>query len=326
MSLGYIEPNLRYIMSPYNGKVLSVRKENGENRRFTFVGIKYDRDRGKIDYIYNEESHYWIYTLIIRGDDGKEYNVPLPEGAGFLFRIGERIEAGETIAEYSRETVKIQACKDGEVVEINEGNGEIIDNIVATGEAYIIIKTSDGEEIYRIPRGLKIHVKVGSKVEFGTILAYFPSYQQRTAKLKILFKVFLVLKNFWGTKPKGRSIIAGKSGLVKIVRTKSGEKIVIEGEDGRDEHILPPNAQLLVKEGDYVTVGQELTKGYRNPADILANEGLAALQRYIVDEVQKVYTKQGAEINDKHIEVIVRQMTNRVRIEDPGDSNFWLVS
>ncbi len=323
MSLGYIEPNLRYIISPYNGEVLSVRKENGENRRFTFVGIKYDRDRGKIDYVYNEESHYWVYTLIIKGDDGKEYSIPLPEGAGFLFRIGDRVEAGEIIAEYSRETVKIQACKDGEVVNINEGNGEIIDNIVATGEAYIIIKTSDGEETYRIPRGLKIHVKVGAKVEFGTILAYFPSYQQRTAKTEdIVQGLPRVEELFEARKPKGRSIIAGKSGIVKVVRSKSGEKIVIEGEDGKDENILPPNAQLLVKEGDYVTVGQELTKGYRNPADILANEGLAALQRYIVDEVQKVYTKQGAEINDKHIEVIVRQMTNRVRIEDPGDSNF----
>jgi len=261
---------------------------------------------------------------VLLDETGNEKRIELPEGVAFLFKIGDFINEGDIIAEYSRETMKIQACEEGKVVDILERNGEIIDRIVATGEAVIIIRNSEGREVeYRIPRGLKLHVNAEDNVEFGTILAYFPAYQQKTAKTEdIVQGLPRVEELFEARKPKGKSIIAGVSGIVKITRTKSGEKIVIEGENGKDEHILPPNAQLLVKEGDYVTVGQELTKGYRNPAEILANEGLAAVQRYIVDEVQKVYLKQGAEINDKHIEVIVRQMTNRVRIEDPGDSNF----
>ena len=326
MSLGYIDPNLRYIKSLYAGKVVRVEKvlEN-RSKRFTFVNIKYNRDLNSYESSFNEETHTVFCSVVLLDQSGNEHRIELPEGTTFLFRIGDIIDEGDLIAEYSRETMKIQACEDGKVVNILERNGEIIDRIVATGEAVVIVRNNDGNEIeYRIPRGLKLHVNVGDHVGFGTILAYFPAYQQRTAKTEdIVQGLPRVEELFEARRPKGKSIIAGVSGIVRITRTKSGEKIVIEGEDGsRDEHILPPNAQLLVKEGDYVTVGQELTKGYRNPAEILANEGLAAVQRYIVDEVQKVYLKQGAEINDKHIEVIVRQMTNRVRIEDPGDSNF----
>ncbi len=326
MSLGYIDPNLRYIASPYSGRVLRVEKEVGDARRFTFVGVKYSRDANKYELNYNEETHFWTYTLVLLDNLGNERRIPLPEGATFLFRIGDTINEGDFVAEYSRETMKIQSCSEGEVIDIQERNGEIIDQIVATGEAIVIVRNKEGKEIdYHIPRGLKLHTQPGYKVEFGSILAYFPSYQQRTAKTEdIVQGLPRVEELFEARRPKGKSIVAGVSGIVKITRTKAGEKIVIEGESGKDEHFLPPNAQLLVKEGDYVTVGQELTKGYRNPAEILANEGLAAVQRYIVDEVQKVYLKQGAEINDKHIEVIVRQMTNRVRIDDPGDSNFLL--
>lgn len=326
MSLGYIDPNLRYITSPYSGKVVRVEKvlEN-RSKRFNLVNVRYNRDINKYELSFNEETYTVFCSVVLLDQSGNEHRIELPEGATFLFRIGDLIDEGDLIAEYSRETMKIQSCEDGKVVNILERNGEIIDKIVATGEAVVVVRNNDGKEIeYRIPRGLKLHVNVGDHVEFGTILAYFPSYQQRTAKTEdIVQGLPRVEELFEARRPKGKSIIAGVSGIVRITRTKSGEKIIIEGEDGsKDEHILPPNAQLLVKEGDYVTVGQELTKGYRNPAEILANEGLAAVQRYIVDEVQKVYLKQGAEINDKHIEVIVRQMTNRVRIEDPGDSNF----
>jgi len=326
MSAGYLDPNLKFIISPYSGKVLEVRKEKDENRRFRFTNVKYNRDRGEVKLEYVEESHPHFASLILLDLEGKEKTIPIPNGAAFLFRIGDEIEEGEVIAEYSRETMRIQSCRSGKVIKIEERNGEFIDNVVTTGEAIVTIKTDDGEEEYHIPRGLKLHIEKGDKVEFGTILAYFPSYQQRTAKTEdIIQGLPRVEELFEARKPKGKSIVAGASGIVRIVKTKTGEKIVVEEEgEVKDEHFLPSNAQLLVKEGDYVTIGQELTKGYRNLTEILANEGLAAVQRYIVDEVQKVYCKQGAEINDKHIEVIVRQMTNRVRIEDPGDSDFIL--
>ncbi|MGB9857785.1 MAG: DNA-directed RNA polymerase subunit beta' [Dictyoglomaceae bacterium] len=325
MVVASLDPSLKYISSPYTGKVIAIRKEKEERYKdFTFKNINYDSSKNETKITLSEENLPWSSTLIIKLEDGREKEISIPQGAFFLFNIGDEIYQEDIIAEYNRENLRIQACSPGKVVKI-EAHGEIIEKVVTTGEALIYIKTKNGEEVYPVPRGLRININEGENVEFGTVLAYSPSYMQRTAKTEdIIQGLPRVEELFEARKPKGRSIIAPISGIVKIVRTKAGEKIIIESEGEKRDIPLPPNSQLLVKEGEFVEAGQEITKGYKNPAEILANEGLAAVQRYIVDEIQKVYCKQGVEINDKHIEVIVRQMTNRVRIEDPGDSDFLM--
>ncbi len=324
MIVASLNPALKYIFSPFSGKIIDIRKEEEkETIEFIFKTVLYNPIKKEIKYEEVKEKLLWSFTLILQTKLGEKKEIPLPQGSFFLFNIGDEIFEDDIIAEYDREHLRIQACSNGNVIGI-EAHGEIIDKVVATGEAFIHIKTKDGEEVYSIPRGLKINVNEGEEVNFGTVLAYFPSYMQRIAKTEdIIQGLPRVEELFEARKPKGRSILAPISGTIKIERTKSGERVKIKGYDGEEKIIpLPSNAQLLVKEGDEVEAGQEITKGYKNPLEILQNEGLAAVQRYIVDEVQKVYIKQGAEINDKHIEVIVRQMTNKVRIKSPGDSNF----
>lgn len=324
MIVASLNPALKYIFSPFNAKIIDIRKEEEkETIEFIFKTVLYNPIRKEIKYDEVKEKLIWSFTLILQTKLGEKKEIPLPQGSFFLFNIGDEIFEDDIIAEYDREHLRIQACSDGNVVEI-ETHGEIIDNVVATGEAFIHIETKDGKEMYSIPRGLKINVNEGENVDFGAVLAYFPSYMQRIAKTEdIIQGLPRVEELFEARKPKGRSILAPISGTIKIERTKTGERVKIKGYDGEEKIILlPSNSQLLVKEGEEVEAGQEITKGYKNPLEILQNEGLSAVQRYIVDEVQKVYIKQGAEINDKHVEVIVRQMTNKVRIKSPGDSNF----
>lgn len=324
--LASLDPALRYLRSPYSGKIVEVIKEKDEvDRKFYLNLIRYEEGLEKAEVSLVEETLPSSYKVILESKDGIRKEFYIPQGSYLLFDIGDEIFEGDVVAEFDRENLKIQSCSKGKVVRIDDSKGEIIEKVVATGEAYIYVQTDNGEEIYRIPRGLRLNVEEGEEVEFKTVLAYYPSYMQKTAKTEdIIQGLPRVEELFEARKPKGRSIIAPISGIVRIVRTKTGEKIVIEGQEEKRDIILPAGAQLLVRDGESVEAGQELTKGYKNPAEILINEGIYAVQRYIVDEVQKVYCKQGVEINDKHIEVIVRQMTNKVRIEDPGDSNFIL--
>ena len=97
--------------------------------------------------------------------------------------------------------------------------------------------------------------------------------------------------------------------------------MIAEDRDER-EYRVPPQARVRVEDGQYVTAGEQLTEGSRDPQEILSIQGREAAQRYLVDEVQSVYRSQGVTINDKHIEVIVRQMLRRLRVDDPGDSGL----
>ncbi|MDR0919846.1 MAG: DNA-directed RNA polymerase subunit beta' [Oscillospiraceae bacterium] len=126
---------------------------------------------------------------------------------------------------------------------------------------------------------------------------------------------------FEGRKPKNAAIVARLSGTVRIEEVKALRNIIIAAPDGNEENYLVPyNFKIRVKEGQEVTKGQRLTEGNIWPADILSVLGPKAVQDYIIKEVQKVYRLQGVDINDKHIEVIIRQMMNRVRIEESGSS------
>ena len=128
---------------------------------------------------------------------------------------------------------------------------------------------------------------------------------------------------FEARKPKGQAIIAEAAGVVRIQDVKNRKEITITGDDG-EAHVytIPYGARLRVAEGAVVEAGQELTEGSINPQDLLRVKGALGVQRYILSEVQKVYRLQGVDINDKHIEVMVRQMLRKVKVEDPGDTNL----
>ncbi len=128
---------------------------------------------------------------------------------------------------------------------------------------------------------------------------------------------------FEARKPKGLAIISEIPGTVSINETKRKKEVIITGQDGETKsYNIPYGSRLKVRNGDTIEAGDELTEGSVNPHDILKIKGLSGVQQYIVKEVQRVYKMQGVDINDKHIEVIVKQMLGKVKIEDCGDTNL----
>ena len=128
---------------------------------------------------------------------------------------------------------------------------------------------------------------------------------------------------FEARKPKGLAVIAENSGVVKINETKKKREVSIVSDDGEAKnYLIPYGSRLVVTEGQRVEAGDELTEGSVNPHDILKIRGVKGVQMYLLQEVQKVYRMQGVEINDKHIEIIIRQMLRKVRVEDSGDTDM----
>lgn len=128
---------------------------------------------------------------------------------------------------------------------------------------------------------------------------------------------------FEARKPKGQAIIAEINGVIKVHEDKGMREAELLGEEGkRRTYQIPFGSRLKVQDGDYVEAGQEITEGSINPHDLLQIKGITAVQDYMLREVQRVYRMQGVDINDKHIEVMIRQILRKVKIEDPGDTEL----
>ena len=128
---------------------------------------------------------------------------------------------------------------------------------------------------------------------------------------------------FEARNPKGVAKITEISGKVKIQENKKRKEVVVTGKDDSKTYVITFGSKIKVKDGDIVEAGDQLTEGSINPAELLAIKGPEGVYNYVIAEVQKVYRNQGVDINDKHIEVIARQMLRKVRIEEPGDSGFY---
>ncbi len=128
---------------------------------------------------------------------------------------------------------------------------------------------------------------------------------------------------FEARKPKGQAVISDLDGQVSIVESKGARKVQVRSDDGDEKsYTVPYGARLEVREGQLVTAGDQVTEGSLNPHDILRVKGVRAVQGYLVKEVQDVYRSQGVEINDKHIEVVIRQMLRKVKVDDSGDTQL----
>ncbi len=122
--------------------------------------------------------------------------------------------------------------------------------------------------------------------------------------------------------PKGKAILAEEGGTVKLVDDQDGRRIVVVDKDEEREYPLPRRARLRVAEKAKIEPGTQLTEGPLDPKEVLEIQGVRAAQQYLVDQVQEVYRSQGVDIHDKHIEMVVRQMLRKVRVVNPGDSNY----
>ncbi|MBQ7411069.1 MAG: DNA-directed RNA polymerase subunit beta' [Clostridia bacterium] len=131
---------------------------------------------------------------------------------------------------------------------------------------------------------------------------------------------------FEARNPKGLAIITEIDGTVKINDEKKRKEVIVTSKDNSKTYTISFGSKLKVRDGDELKAGDPITEGSINPADLLAVKGVEGVYTYIISEVQKVYRNQGVDINDKHIEVIARQMLKKVRIEDPGDSEFYTAS
>ncbi|HEY5625030.1 MAG TPA: DNA-directed RNA polymerase subunit beta', partial [Dehalococcoidia bacterium] len=195
--------------------------------------------------------------------------------------------------------------------------------LIRDGERRTLLITNS--EMYRdeytVPKGAKVVVKTGDKVEQGDVLAAPKATRKKAvAKKTTIKKAAKAAEEEKAVVAAEESLIARTSGQVAVER---GGRIAIifEEEESRD-YVIPAASRLRVHDGDSVHAGQPLTDGPLNPQDILGIQGPEAVQMYLVEEVQKVYRSQGVTINDKHIEVIIRQMLRKVRITDPGDTEF----
>jgi DNA-directed RNA polymerase subunit beta' len=198
-------------------------------------------------------------------------------------------------------------------------------NIRDKKQPRIILKNAEGATVqtYILPVGANIVVDENATVYPGDLLAKMPKESQKTKDITVGLPRIAEL--FEARKPKESAVLAEIDGIVRIESSVRGQrKLTIENEETRISKSYNISTQrfLNVRDGDKVKAGEPLIDGLINPHDLLAISGEDALERYLVDEIQEVYRKQGVTINDKHIEVIVRQMLKKVQIEDPGDSDF----
>ncbi len=131
-----------------------------------------------------------------------------------------------------------------------------------------------------------------------------------------------VVELFEARTPKGKALISEIGGAVSVLEDETGRRVVIEGSDEEREYPLTRFARLRVRQGQTIDPGAQLTEGPLDPKEVLEIQGVRAAQQYLVDQVQEVYRSQGVDIHDKHIEMIVRQMLRKVRVVNPGDSNY----
>ncbi len=288
-------------------------------------------------------------SLAIVDESGRErerYSVIY--GAKLQVEDGAPVKGGQLIAEWDPYTVPILTevpgvVKFGDIVEgvtmqeqLDEVTGlsrkVIVESRDTDVRPRISIKDEEGrtrnlpgsesKARYILPVGANIIIAEGDVVYAGDVLAKIP---RETTKTKdITGGLPRVAELFEARKPKEFAVISEIDGSVSFGKdTKGKRKVVITPEVGEPkEYLIPKGKHISVHEGDHVRAGEALMDGSANPHDILNVRGDKELAKYLVDEVQEVYRLQGVKINDKHIEVIVRQMLRRVRIKEAGDTNF----
>ena len=293
-----------------------------------------------------------IGQLAIIGKGGREVErYPIIYGAVLKVRNGQKVSPDQVLAEWDPFTLPIMTDVGGVVKfgDIAEGRtmkekrdvftGKISRVIVESselnvrprisikdkeGKTAILPNRKKGEARYELPIGAIIMVNEGDKIAPGDILVKIP---RETTKTKdITGGLPRVAELFEVRKPKETAIISEIDGVVSFGKYTKGKRKVIITPDVGDPltYLIVRGKHLSVMEGDYVRSGEPLMDGSADPHDILKVRGLKELARYLVDEVQEVYRLQGVKINDKHIEVIVRQMLRQVTVTDSGDSHFLL--
>jgi DNA-directed RNA polymerase subunit beta' len=277
-----------------------------------------------------------------KGREKERYHVVY--GAKLRVQDGEGVTIGQTLAEWDPYTFSILTETGGTVQFKDLQPGMTIEEQVdeVTGLAQLVVTLPPGDEKhqptilvrdsagrvrkkYLMPSRAHLMVQDGDEVSPGDVLAKIP---RETTKTKdITGGLPRVVELFETRKPKDPAVISEIDGMVKYGEIAKGQrKISVESEDGRTEkeYSIPRGVHINVQEGEHVRAGEALIDGPLNPHDLLAVLGEKYTQAYLVNSIQEVYRLQGVNINDKHIETIVRQMMRWVKVEDVGDTSFLL--
>lgn len=280
-------------------------------------------------------------VVVYDPEDGRERERhTLVYGALVKKREGELVKAGDLLAEWEAFSVPILTEVGGTIEwrDINEytmeertdertglAEREICESKDRSLELRpaICVRSEKGEEkIFYLPVGVKVIVNNGEQVFPGSMLA---KRERETTKTKdITGGLPRVAELFEARKPKNPADVSDVDGVVSFGEDSRGKRrVIVTPEFGQPcEYLIPTNKHLLVAEGDVVRAGDALTTGSPNPHDILRILGVHELAKYLVDEIKQVYRLQGVNINDKHIEVIVRQMLSKVRVVSSGSTYF----
>ncbi|HIF95700.1 MAG TPA: DNA-directed RNA polymerase subunit beta', partial [Myxococcales bacterium] len=313
--------------------------ESGTEGEVRFHSIRNVRDAEGLDTVMTRHGEVGIVDA--SGRERERH--PVVYGATLRVKEGDQVQPGTILLDWDPFASPIIAEMQGSVqfLDIVEGSTmqEQVDEFTGVSSKVIIeskdpslrpsivIKGADGEQESRslLPVNAFLSVVEGEEVGAGRVVAKIPREASKTKD--ITGGLPRVAELFEARKPKECAVVAEIDGTVSFGQDVRGKRRVLvtplEGGEP-DEYLIPKGKHVSVHENDRVKAGEALMDGSSNPHDILKIKGEKALASYLVDEVQEVYRLQGVKINDKHIEVIVRQMLRKVRITDAGDSDFLL--
>ena len=265
----------------------------------------------------------------------------IPYGASLYFKQGDMVEKGNLIADWDPFNAVILSDVAGRIefqditegvtfrIEIDEQTNiqdkVIIESRIKTKNPSILIfnKEDDLIKSFDVPVGARLSVESGQMVDSGEILVKIPRSFGKSGD--ITGGLPRVTELFEARNPSDPAVVAEIDGVVSFEKKlKRGNRSVkITSRTGEEKlYLIPTSKQILAQENDFVKAGTPLSEGALTPSDILSIKGAMKVQEYIVNEIQEVYRLQGVKINDKHFEVIVRQMMRKMEIEDPGDTKF----
>ncbi|MBT8323145.1 MAG: DNA-directed RNA polymerase subunit beta' [Eudoraea sp.] len=264
----------------------------------------------------------------------------IPYGSQLFIKNGQKVKSGDTICQWDPYNGVIVSEFTGKIsyenveqgvtyqVEIDEQTG-FQEKVISESRnkkliPTLLIKNTKDEVLrsYNLPVGAHLMVDDNEKIKEGKILVKIP---RKSAKAgDITGGLPRVTELFEARNPSNPAVVSEIDGVVSFGKIKRGNReIIIEAKSGEiKKYLVKLSNQILVQENDYVRAGMPLSDGSITPEDILSIKGPSAVQQYLVNEVQEVYRLQGVKINDKHFEVVVRQMMRKVRIEDSGDTHF----
>lgn len=338
------EPGTQLTLRTFHVGGTAARLEAESQHKAKFNGkIEFDNLR-VVNYNDGEEE---VSVVLSRGseikvvdDTGKVLNThTVPYGAEMLVEDGDMVMKGQPLCKWDPYNARIYSEMNGTVT-----FKDIIDDVTCADESdaqtgfkeKVIIDSkdrslvptliiNDGTRDKEIPLPVRTHIVVesGDSVSAGQVIAKIP---RKAAKSKdITAGLPRVTELFEARPPNDPATVSEIDGIVKFGNRKRGsQEIMVTSKDGVDQrtYLIPLSKHILIQENDFVTAGQAMSEGAILPQDILNILGPFAVQSYIVNEIQEVYRLQGVKINDKHIEVIVRTMMQKVEITEPGDTMY----